>query len=193
MELQEVTDLFKQYGATAVTQRDNGVFVVEGNVSVASMEMAELPFIGVGAYEVTGDFRCEYNQLTSLEGAPQSVGQYFWCDHNQLTSLEGAPQSVGRDFGCNHNQLSSLKGAPHSVGGNFRCNHNQLASLEGAPQSVGLELWCEGNPIISLDGLPVGFDLTKLQGADAAKALLAQSRSLEALDGITVAPELQAR
>jgi hypothetical protein len=172
MELQEVTDLFKQYGATAVTQRDNGVFVVEGNVSVASMEMAELPFIGVGAYEVTGDFRCEYNQLTSLEGAPQSVG---------------------RDFGCNHNQLSSLKGAPHSVGGNFRCNHNQLASLEGAPQSVGLELWCEGNPIISLDGLPVGFDLTKLQGADAAKALLAQSRSLEALDGITVAPELQAR
>jgi hypothetical protein len=76
MELQEVTELFKQYGATAVTQREDGVFVVEGNVlvvegnvDVAAQALTELPFKKVGAYEVTGDFWCQNNQLASLEGA----------------------------------------------------------------------------------------------------------------------------
>ena len=36
----------------------------------------------------------------------------FYCSHNQLTSLEGAPESVGGDFSCYSNQLTSLEGAP---------------------------------------------------------------------------------
>jgi hypothetical protein len=42
---------------------------------------------------VDGDFNCEYNLLTSLEGAPQEVGGYFICDEFKLErgewNLEG--------------------------------------------------------------------------------------------------------
>jgi hypothetical protein len=74
---------------------------------------------------VDGNFSCDYNELTSLEGAPKSVGGSFYCHYNQLTSLEGAPQSVGGNFYCNHNQLTSLKDVHKhvkEVGGTFSCN-----------------------------------------------------------------------
>jgi hypothetical protein len=104
--------------------------------------------------EVSGNFWCDHNQLTSLEGAPQSVGGWFICADNQLTSLEGAPQSVGGWFTCAENQLTSLVGAPRSVIGNFSCDNNQLISLEGAPPSVSGDFLCSYNQLTSLIGAP---------------------------------------
>ena len=78
-----------------------------------------------------GYFSCHTNQLTSLKGAPASVGGGFSCSHNQLTSLEGSPASVGGGFSCDNNQLTSLEGAPASVDGYFSCTNNKLTSLEG--------------------------------------------------------------
>jgi hypothetical protein len=92
---------------------------------------------------VEGSFNCAYNQLTTLEGAPQTVGESFWCEHNQLTSLEGAPQTVGESFCCFGNQLTTLEGAPQTVGGDFDCSYNQLTTLEGAPQTVEGEFFCD--------------------------------------------------
>jgi hypothetical protein len=57
--------------------------------------------------------------LTSLTGAPQTVGGEFGCTDNKLTSLEGAPQTVGGDFSCYNNRLTSLAGAPETVKGGF--------------------------------------------------------------------------
>ena len=58
----------------------------------------------------------------------------FCCDNNNLTSLEGAPSTVGGDFYCSNNNLTSLKGAPSTVGGDFYCYYNNnLTSLKGAP------------------------------------------------------------
>jgi len=54
--------------------------------------------------KVEGGFYCSYNQLTSLEGSPSSVGGSFLCDNNQLTSLEGGPSSVGGTFFCRNNK-----------------------------------------------------------------------------------------
>ena len=40
--------------------------------------------------------------LTSLEGAPSSLGGSFYCTScTSLTSLEGATSSVGGSFNCN--------------------------------------------------------------------------------------------
>ena len=100
------------------------------------------------------DFHCNYNQLKSLEGCPQTVGGSFYCDHNQLKSLEGCPQTVGSDFGCNSNQLESLEGCPQTVGGYFWCSSNQLESLEGCPQTVGGDFNCWNNKLKSLEGCP---------------------------------------
>jgi len=97
-----------------------------------------------------GNFDCDNNQLTSLEGAPSSVCGNFACSYNQLTSLEGAPASVGGGFSCSYNQLTSLEGAPSSVGGSFSCHNNELTSLEGSPASVGGYFVCSKNKLTSL-------------------------------------------
>ena len=109
---------------------------------------------------VGGDFSCSYNTLSSLEGAPQSVGGNFICSYNSLTSLEGAPQRVGRNFYCSNNSLTSLDGAPQSVGESFSCNFNSLTTLEGGPKEVGGNFNCAGNSLTSLVGAPqrVGGD-----------------------------------
>ena len=104
--------------------------------------------------EVTGYFDCYNLSLTSLKGAPQTVGGDFFCSDNQLTSLEGAPQIVGGQFNCSWNQITSLEGAPREVGSSFICSNNYLTSLKGAPQKVGGNFSCEGNPNLhSLDGI----------------------------------------
>jgi hypothetical protein len=110
--------------------------------------------MGVRFGRVSGNFFCSYNQLTSLEGAPQEVGRDFSCSNNQLTSLEGAPQEVRKDFNCYQNELTSLEGAPQKVGGNFPCFGNKLTSLKGAPQKVGEDFKCFNNQLTSLKGIP---------------------------------------
>ena len=54
-----------------------------------------------GLVDVEGSFRC-YNQgLSDFKGVKFGlVKRHFWCENNLLTSLEGAPQSVGVDFYC---------------------------------------------------------------------------------------------
>ena len=97
--------------------------VIKGNVDLRGLCLFKLPDF-LSDVEVTGDFMCSDNKLTSLEGCPKSVGRYFWCHNNQLPSLKGCPKSVGGDFHCSNNQLTSLKGCPKSVGGNFYCDNN---------------------------------------------------------------------
>jgi len=95
--------------------------------------------------EVTGDFGCTKLNLTSLEGAPETVGGHFICFENNLTTLRGAPKKVGGDFFCTSNKLTSLEGAPEEVGRDFRCSFNKLTSLEGAPEKVGGDFECNPN------------------------------------------------
>jgi hypothetical protein len=133
------------------TIQSDGTVDVKGNVNLNKTNLTKLP---VKFGRVTGYFSCSDNQLTSLEGAPQSVGNYFYCSNNKLTSLKGAPQSVSGGFYCNDNQLNSLEGAPKSVVDIFDCSHNQLTSLEGAPPSVVGSFYCNYNQLTSLEGAP---------------------------------------
>ena len=145
-------------------------FVVNGDLDFSELDLTELP--DLSTIIVKGSFKCSENKLTSLKGAPKSVGGSFECRENNLMSLAGAPQSVGGDFDCSGNQLTSLVGAPKSVGENFNCSDNQLTSLAGAPQSVEIFL-CSYNLLTDLKGAPqyVGLDfncshnqLTSLEG-----------------------------
>ena len=74
-----------------------------------------------------------------------TVSEHFYCGYcKSLTSLEGAPQKVGNSFDCsNCESLTSLEGAPKEVGWNFNCsNCESLTSLEGAPKEVGWSFIC---------------------------------------------------
>jgi hypothetical protein len=147
---EDIDSICKRYNIQNYTINDDGSINVDGNVDLSYRELTKLPlkFRHVGS-----DFYCNINQLTSLEGAPQTVGGgYFDCSDNQLTNLEGAPKTVGGDFNCSNNQLTSLEGCPKTVGGVFYCNNNQLTSLEGCPKTVGGDFDCDNNKLISLEG-----------------------------------------
>jgi hypothetical protein len=146
----EIERLLKKYFEItgSPTINPDGTVDIEGDcILKQDKTVNQLP---VKFGKVSGKFDCFNNQLTSLIGAPQSVGGDFHCGNNQLTSLEGAPQSVGGYFSCSNNQLTSLAGAPQSVGGSFNCGDNQLTSLVGAPQSVGGYFDCQWSPTLPL-------------------------------------------
>ena len=105
-------------------------------------------------HTVGGDFLCYDNNLTSLEGSPHTVKGGFYCALNNLTTLEGVPQLIGDSFDCTKNNLSTLKGSPLAVGRHFDCDMNNLTTLEGCPQTVGSDFVCSNNKLTSLVGCP---------------------------------------
>jgi len=133
-------------------KQPDGALVVPGDIDLSWQNLTRLP--DLSGVIVEGFFKCDGNQLTSLKGAPQSVGRYFSCSRNKLTSLEYSPRTVGGGFYCCTNQLTSLKHSPQSVGKDFWCSENRLKSLEHAPQSVGEDFYCSDNPITSLEHAP---------------------------------------
>ena len=122
-----------------------GLVDVDWNFDCSKQDLTD--FKGVRFGKVRGSFYCNHNELTTLEGAPQTVKGYFRCDWNQLTTLEGAPQTVGVHLICSNNQITTLEGAPQTVGGDFHCYDNELTTLEGAPQTVGGNFICYNNPV----------------------------------------------
>ncbi len=139
------------YGIKNYTINPDGTIDVDGDVDLFGKNLNKLP---LKFREVTGNFSCSENKLTTLEGGPQSVGCHFSCRGNQLTTLEGAPKLVGGSFYCYENNLHTLEGAPHSVGGVFDCSLNRLTTLEGAPQSIIGDFICYRNQLTTLEGAP---------------------------------------
>lgn len=96
--------------------------------------------------------------LTSLEGAPEKVGEKFTCFRcRSLKTLEGAPREVGRSFVCSYcDALVSLSGSPGAVGKIFDCSHcKNLESLDGVPISAEIVLNCSHCPkLTSFKDLP---------------------------------------
>ena len=155
-----------------VHKNEDGSYDVDGNIDLSSMMLEKFPVkfnkisedfwcnvnnlttLEGAPSSVGGDFYCNYNNLTSLEGAPKEINGAFYCSNNNLTSLEGAPVSVSEDFSCSFNNLTSLEGAPKEINGAFYCNYNNLTSLEGAPSSVGGTFYCDHNNLTTLEGAP---------------------------------------
>jgi len=146
----DIDAICQQYGIKNYTI-NNGLVDVDASVNLSYIGLLKLP-LQFG--KVTGNFYCDSNKLTSLEGAPKTVEGNFYCDSNKLTSLEGAPKTVEGNFNCVNNQLTSLEGAPKCVEGNFYCDSNKLTSLEGAPKCVEGNFYCYNNQLTTLEGAP---------------------------------------
>ena len=129
-----------------------GLVDVQGSFDCSNRELKSLCGIKFGTVE--GSFNCYDNNLTTLEGAPQTVGGDFSCWGNQLTTLEGAPRTVEGDFDCSVNRLTTLDGAPQTVEGDFDCSTNKLTTLIGAPQTVEGDFYCVSNQLTTLVGAP---------------------------------------
>lgn len=112
-------------------KNDDGKYVVDfkGLMRVKNLQITSLTndlfVFGEGKKgKLDASFECsKCKNLTSLEGAPESVSSTFSCSRcENLTSLEGAPIEVGYNFICyGCTSLKSLKGAPKRVRVSFQC------------------------------------------------------------------------
>jgi hypothetical protein len=76
---------------------------VDGNVYL-SKTLGDMKILPVKFGRVSGYFSCRYNKLTTLEGCPNYVGNYFYYDNNELTSLKGIEKcEIIGDFCCYDN------------------------------------------------------------------------------------------
>ena len=56
----------------------NGQKTIKGNVDLSDQSLSVLP--DLSDVIILGGFYCDRNKLTSLQGAPESVGGGFYCD-----------------------------------------------------------------------------------------------------------------
>jgi len=138
--------LKKRLADAHLIENDDGTYSTDGNIDLSYLGLEELL---IRFKYVGGNFWCQGNKLTSLEGCPEEVGEHFNCYGNNLTTLEGAPTIIGGSFSCPNNRLTTLEGAPESVGGYFDCNSNELISLKGAPERLGGSFYCFDNKLSS--------------------------------------------
>src|SRR3972149_8364324 len=92
-------------------------------LNLSYQNLTQLPDLSL--YKKLKQLNCNYNQLTSLQGCPNSVVELY-CWNNQLTSLQGCSNSVV-ELDCSYNRLTSLQGCPNSVV-ELYCSNNQLKS-----------------------------------------------------------------
>jgi hypothetical protein len=142
----EIKDLCYEYRINYQI-RDDGSIDVKGDVNLEH-KLGDLKQLPLTFNEVSGYFDCGRNNLTTLEGCPQKVGN-FWNSHNKLTSLEHSPKIVEGYFSCRRNNyITSLEGLENTyitrvlyIGG---CSN--LYSLNGFPKKVG-GFDCRDTPI----------------------------------------------
>jgi hypothetical protein len=83
---------------------------------------------------------------TDIKGLTKYIKNYpygdFACNDNVLTTLEGCPSKVIGDFNCNNNSLKNLIGGPTIVDGDYMCSNNPLTSLEGCPRRIENDFYC---------------------------------------------------
>jgi len=132
--LSEAEKALMEWGVPYEKKQDGTLFVPR-NLNISSKGLTRLP--DMSSVSISGGFSCFNNQLTSLEGAPQTVGGVFSCDDNQLTSLKGAPQTVGGVFCCSNNQLTSLEGAPDTCQTLFT-DFGEFSSWDAVPENLRL-------------------------------------------------------
>jgi len=152
----DIDSICEKYGIYNYTINKDNTIDVDGVVNLSYKELTKLP-LKFG--KVSGDFYCNNNNLTTLEGGPQSVGRSFNCRNNYLNTLEGCPKSVGGSFNCSENELTTLEGGPQSVGENFYLEENELKDLYGFPEFFDNTIYYYNNPIEEILDL---FNINKL-------------------------------
>ena len=101
--------------------------------------------------KITGSFLANGMGFKSLRGSPEEVtGSFSVAGNRNLTSLEGAPLTVGEDFTAYGCKLVNLIGAPREVGGAFMVFKNPLESLDGMPDHIGGKAVVPYNPNMPL-------------------------------------------
>ncbi len=145
---QEIREICRKYEIENYTINSDGSIDVDGDVWLTYYNLTKLP---LKFTKVSGDFRCNDNQLTSLEEGPKEVGGDFYCYNNQLTSLVGCPNYVSGSFDISCNKLTTLEGLPNNINGSLNCAYNSLKTLKGISKIIDGDLDLDDNSIEVID------------------------------------------
>ncbi len=130
---------------------DDGTVDVDDNVNLCNKGLTQLP-LKFG--RVNGYFDCGRNHLTSLEGSPQYVEE-FYCSNNELKTLEEGPKIVLVYYSFHNNKLINFKGFPEDFDGNISIFNNPVyKKLENIPVDKHNKFiyWCNEFDAITDDG-----------------------------------------
>ena len=126
----DIHSICEKHGIENYTINDDMSIDVNGSVYLHEKRIDKLP---LQFREVTGNFWCDFNNLTSLKGSPTIVDG-FYCS-NQITSLEFGPKVVNNNgYYCGNNKLTSFEFFPNQVIGGFHCYSNQIRDFKGLPE-----------------------------------------------------------
>lgn len=147
----DIKSICEKYRITNYTINSDGSIDVDGDVYLYNLNSTKLP---LKFRNVSGYFDCSNNQLTTLEGCPQTVGGNFDCNDNQLTTLEGSPQNVGGYFSCRNNRIINFNGFPEDFEGNFFYEKNPVQEIYNLFKDIRCIKWInefdviQGNKVI---------------------------------------------
>ena len=117
---EEIHELCRKYEISNYTINEDKSIDVDGSVHLVGEGLHKLP---LKFRNVRGYFDCSFNNLTTLKGAPETVGDNFNCSNNKLKTLEGSLRRVSGYFDCSWNKnLMSLEGISPTIHGNLYCN-----------------------------------------------------------------------
>lgn len=86
----------------------DGYVNVNGGVNLSNLNLTEIP-IKFG--KINGNFLCNRNKLTSMNGFPKEVTGSIDCSNNKIENLRGSGTiCYGLDIACNN--ISTLEGFP---------------------------------------------------------------------------------
>ena len=115
-----IREILYKLGVTNYTIDEQGFVSVGDDVDISDNYFTEIP---VKFKEVSGDFFCGINNLTTLKNCPIYVGENFSCDMIRAKSLEYCPDEVMGDFSCEYNTIEELPSTKKIVHGNFSMKH----------------------------------------------------------------------
>jgi len=155
-EKSKIVDICKKYGIKNYTINDDLSIDVDDDVDISHRNLDK---ILIKFRRVSGNFRCNFNKLTSLEFCPESVGNSILVFNNKLTSLEYLPKYIGGDIDCENNKIWSFRGIPDSFRGELYCDRNPIYEIWKLFESSGdIEFFNDCHIIRepeTNDGLPV--------------------------------------
>ncbi len=148
----EIEDICLKYRIKNYAINSDGSIDVNEDVYLSYKKLDILP---LKFNRITGDFLCDNNKLTALEGCPKEVGGDFYCEYNQLTSLKRMPQKIGGDLYCAHNKIWTFDGMSDYINGEFYCVKNTIYHIWDLFQDYSkIELFNYYDIIREVDGKP---------------------------------------
>jgi len=121
----EIHKICKQYNIENYTINPDGSIDVDRFINFYDKKLVNIP---LKFNKVNGWFDCSFNKLTSLEGTPKEVND-FYCRYNKLTSFKGAPKIIRGIFNCTDNNIKTFEYFPSYVGGHFYCVSNPIENV----------------------------------------------------------------